>query len=578
MTDLHLDIARRIDDAWTHASDADKARTLEELEALDGDTPALELLDAIRSGQRPCTLEQYFAVCRGLRQDASWLGPPTREPDTPMNKLLNTLSFAHHRATPEQRESLINALSAIAKKLHSSGALMVVLAIGVSASLVTSAGAWRAHQRAEQAEAFASQAIEHLIEAGHTASNYGEHASAPRTLLRAIEVAEARASVDPDSTTKQLQLALAVQRMALHRYRTDGHQAAQPFYERYAAITEAVCDRDCAPGLTRAEFGYGQEGLGIIALEAGDAQAALGHLRTAEQLLLESLNHTNAVRLADVENTRAWQSDALFALGQLEPALALRQRQLEHRRDSAVDFKTLRATAMIARLELALGRPAAARDTIDQILADGDEAIDQAQAAGDADMDLFRQYLALIRLRARANLALDRPAAAFLYARYGQTSEALALNGRTRRVADREIVRFTLTRAEIALAADASVAAAQDAQSVIDVLTRAPADIHTPQAIARAYEILGEARLDLGQSELARQAFRAGLDALPDAGHALNRPIEARLAYRLGFVEQAQQARAATPPGFADTIDVTFWQGIDPNLASTPSPDGDDDG
>ena len=410
---------------------------------------------------------------------------------------------------------------------------------------------------------------------------------AREAFMAAFAHTEALLARRPDDPERLYNHAQSAFWLGASAYRSGALESAASYWTLYADLAERMVA--LAPGNLRyqTEQAYAELNLGIVDLDRGEADAALSRFAAAEAVLGGPALDAGLVGDREVANVAAWQADAYFARGELEAALAARQRQIDiyvQRLEETGEVQSLRfdlaqAQHRAAGIATALGRTDEALGLLDAAL----EVSAQRHEAAPENDRFARRYVSLIADRAR--LALWN----------GELMRAQLLLGEARRTAARsneagesdhlflpDAVIHKLA-AEIALASGAWETAVLEAGQARLSAERALSDNQgrARGLIAWSEYLHGEALTAAGQPLEGREAYRRARVVLmsPDYQDSpLRLDLLSRVHWRLGDYAAALQERSALEAiGYARSDFVQFWAEADREAtASMTSENGEE--
>jgi tetratricopeptide (TPR) repeat protein len=424
-----------------------------------------------------------------------------------------------------------------------------------------------------------------LTQLARDQSARGEIQAAFASHDHAISLARQRLLVSRDARTRQAaqyDLAQAVFWQADLAYRQGSTEQAQSGYEEYATLADALYEAEPSNPAYQAEKAWAGYNLAIMDFEHGEIDRARRGFELARNQLAALHGLDAGVSVLDVADATGWISVTLSASGQFSDAINLRAEQISLIESAGPltprsQLKRLNAQRDMAQLALSTGETQTANALSMTALSRADAFL----AANPGDVRATRHYAALTALRATIALSEGRNLVAKLLideARARITSEI----GGDRVSPWREAASLALVAAEVAVATSAGEAAMVEAENALTILAEDELG-HVDTAImkARAYELQGEAFLLLGNESLADRAFRMGLAELaPSTGHALENPVRARLAHRVGDLQTAQDAlQALSLTDYADPRDAVYWGSIGASATARLQPsNGEHDG
>ena len=356
-----------------------------------------------------------------------------------------------------------------------------------------------------------------------------------------------RSPNDPQRLFDHAQNVFWVGEVARKRGQIDQTEAAYREYKRLADRMVAIQPDNLK---WRMEVFYARENLGIVLMSqrryAEAARMFESSLRPMETLA--SIDPSNREYQREVSNALAWVAHAQWALGRIDAAIALRQRQVAFldpllkptRIDTSLLSKAIPAHQALGVLFTAKGQLEQANDEFHRALGVANRLI-----TVEPDNSEWRDSAASVQLAlARNLLALGRRDEAARETAAGCATAAV-LEARDSSVARWRRLRTTCfsMRARLALESRAiPQALALGGQAVSAARAERSGDpIEDRYSLAAAYRLLGDIRREAGDAKGASEAWSAGLSGLPP--NAAERPWEtnerAELLKRLGRADAA---------------------------------------
>ena len=382
--------------------------------------------------------------------------------------------------------------------------------------------------------------------------------------------------------TAQYDLAQAVFWRADLAYQQGLTEQAQSGYEEYASLANALYDAAPSNPLYQAERAWAGYNLAIIDFEHGAIEQAGRGFELARNQLAALYGLDAGVSAIDVADATGWISLTQSAAGEFREAMNSRAEQI-YLLESAgpisprSQLKRLNAQRDMAQLAFTTGEVQTANALSMTALSRADAYL----AENPGDVRATRHYAALTALRATIALSEGRDLAAKLLIDEARARIASEIGG-DRISPWREAASLALIASEVAATTGAGDTALLEAENALSILNEDEfGHFDSPIMKARAHELQGEAFLLLGNEPLADRAFRRGLAALsPGTGHALENPVRARLAHRVGDIETAQDAlQALSLTDYADPRDTAYWESIGASATARLQPsNGEHDG
>jgi tetratricopeptide (TPR) repeat protein len=300
----------------------------------------------------------------------------------------------------------------------------------------------------------------------------------------------------------------------------------------------------------RAEGAYGDVNTGIILYHQRQYVGAAKLFARASSVMqsLASIEAGNAEYQRELSTLLAWQADAEAARGNLQAAMRIRQREVDHLRrlvasnpaDVGFRRRLIPAYQGLAILLSSTRGPASAIEHLQLAKAEADRLIPI-----EPDNSYWKGLAAQARLELADTLrALGRSADASAEVQTGCAlgREVLAHDGGQ---AWRRLQTTCLAiRSRLALESDSNASALRLAEQSLAAarMDRSPDPTSDRYSIAAAYRLLGDVRSRMGDEDAAKAAWDAGLAQLPKG--VAERPREmnerAKLLLRLGRKTEAQ--------------------------------------
>jgi len=369
-----------------------------------------------------------------------------------------------------------------------------------------------------------------------------------REALAGTEEAVRRNPKDPQRLFDHAQNVFWVGDLARRRGETAQAEGAFREYGRLAGQMVAIQPDNLK---WRMEVQYARENLGIVLMTQrrfaeADRQfsSALGPMES-----LASIDPANGDYQKEVSNVLAWLADAKRAEGNVDDAIAVRQKQIA----SLEKLTGAEGSDVVLRQQLipahqALGVLLTSRGEIDKGIAQYELALTQADRliSVEPTNSLWTDMAASVRLELARNLqslGQRQPASAQLNAGCSAVATLRARDAKVARWRTLQTTCFDM-RARLAQAsgqksdalrfAEQAVRSAQSERSGDPVMDR--------YRIAGTYRLLGDVRTSIGDRGGAEAAWSAGLGQLPRS--VTERPWElserAELLRRLGRADEAR--------------------------------------
>ena len=386
---------------------------------------------------------------------------------------------------------------------------------------------------------------------GQVAYLRGDLANASRLYREAMDgTAEGirRNPDDPQRLFDHAQNVFWIGELARKRGLIDQTEAAYREYKRLADRMVAI-DPDNLKW--RMEVQYARENLGIVLMSQrryGEAarmfEGSLGPMQS-----LASIDPSNSEYQRETSNNLAWVAQSQWALGRIDQAIALRQRQVSFLEpllergsiDSALRAKAVPAHQALGILFTAKGQPNRGIDEFREALNQANRLIavepdnsEWKDAAASVRVELAKNLLALgQQQQATQEIAAVCEIAAALQARDPDVPRwrrlrTSCLSMRSRLALETGATAQALSFAESALAAARS--------------ERSGDPIEDRYSVAAAYRLLGDVRRRAGDAHGATAAWSAAIAQLPTS--VAERPAEVnervQLLRRLGRADEAR--------------------------------------
>jgi tetratricopeptide (TPR) repeat protein len=324
-------------------------------------------------------------------------------------------------------------------------------------------------------------------------------------------------------------------------------QAASAFreYKRLASRMMALAPENPK---YRLEGTYADSNLGTVLIDERrfpEAAAAFRSSLAANEALAAS-DPRNADYAKSLIESHAWLSEALEGSGQLEDAIAQRERELALAQRIGTGNVDIRESVLVAHR--ALGRLLAARNQINAGIAHLKTATATADGliATEPGNSMWLQYAAWSQLDLGGLLLLDgQQDAAAKAVRSGcdLTERLIAKDKSVVEWNDRLRRGCVVARARLALANGSTAEALALAQDAARWSGPVPAKADTRLSIAQAQTLLGDIRLASGDRGAAQRAWRAARAMLP-AGQAESPLVLSRRAILMRRLGDSAGARA----------------------------------
>jgi len=417
---------------------------------------------------------------------------------------------------------------------------------------------------------------------GEARDIHGQPDEAREAFQTAYELTGALLDRSPNNMQRVYDHAQSAYWVANQAYRSGDMVTADQYMEVYAQMAETLVAREPDNPSYQAERGYAALNRGVIDLDTGNPVAATALFAEAVEIFEGGLIEARAIGLSDLANTLGWLADAQRDSGDLQEALATRERELELYRQelerapgsSSLLLDVAHTQGEIAGIATDLGDDERSAQLLDEAL----DAVNALYTASPENDRYGRIYVQLIYQRAGVALSRDEMMRAQLL-----IGEARRLAARTNENGENDTLYLTRTvllllSGQLALMAESYETAIVDTTQAISAGEQAIANGKevARSALAHAYYVRGEALTALGRQGEAASMYRSvlsqlGMIAEPRRLAALD--LEARAYWRLGDIAQAMQVRRALEArGYNNSAFQAFWAEIDQGNTAQAAP------
>ncbi|WP_375549424.1 hypothetical protein ABWI01_03275 [Oceanicaulis alexandrii] len=537
-----------------------------------------------------CTSSELVMIAQALGCRLHDLTPFDQHGPMDLEPHFARLAKSAALADSKDRSRIFESVRIIADMFDGRATLLMAVAAG--GLLATSAGWWRAHETQMQTERSYTQLLDDMggiasanLSAGRALEDQGRGIAARTALETAVDTARARLGATRPGSQQALNatydLAQAVFWLAeYHSGQGNAEETSRGFAE-YADLTQALYDADPENPSYREERAYGRLNLAALALNQHQFSEALEGFTLAlrEFQALKSAGHP--VPDHEIGNAMGWRADALIGLGRLNEALNVRLSELAL-------YEATPETRMLIERRLNAGFERAALLVMLGEIEDADVQSSRVAASAEAffrenpdSINAQRRFIETIWLRAELALSQGNIFAAKTLADNARGTIANAIPGDLR-AHPREAASLSLLDARIAIALGAHERGIRAAERALDYLGELEGpDQHQARQTARAFELLGDGWLGLGDEFAAQRAWQNGFAAISEGGQsALNDAVLSRLAYRIDDVDSASAARERLNAiGYQHPAHLAFWADVDGGATvQSQSSMGDTDG
>ena len=404
-----------------------------------------------------------------------------------------------------------------------------------------------------------SRALSLTAQVAYLRGNYDGAARLYREALAGTGEAVQRIPDDPERLFDHAQNVFWVGDLA--RRRGDTGQAERDFreYGRLAARMVAIQPDNLR---YRMEVQYARENLGIVLMSQrrfGEAVGQFAAIVTAIESM-RVVDPDNKEYQKELSNTLGWLADADKAIGRIDEAIAVRERQIAYLNQRlAAGNSDVALQQQLVVAHQALGLLLGSRGDLER--GNGELRIAMAQVDRLSAVEMsnrnWRDLAASVRLELGKNLlALGRSAEATreIAAGCGTAAELRALDPTVARWRKLQTTCLSM-RARLAIATGATAQAVTLADQALAAARAEKSGDPTADRyiVAAAYRLSGDVRARAGNTQAAATAWSAGLKQLPT--NAVERPWELnerfQLMRRLGRGQEAQPlASRLTAMGF----------------------------
>ncbi|WP_440958945.1 hypothetical protein ACFELO_02215 [Oceanicaulis sp. LC35] len=413
---------------------------------------------------------------------------------------------------------------------------------------------------------------------GEARDRHGQPQEAREAFQAAYDMTAALLERSPNSLQRVYDHAQAAYWVGNQAYRSGDMVTASTYMDIYAEMAEMLVTREPDNPSYQAERGYAALNLGVIDLDTGNPVSATALFEEAVSIFESGLIDEHVIGLSDLGNTLGWLADARRDSGELEQALATRERELALYRQELEQSPGV--SRLLSRVAHAQGEMAGITSELGQAERSAellDEALDTVNALFETspENDAYgRLYIQLIYQRARIALSREEMVRAQLL-----IGEARRLAARTNENGENDTLYLTRTWAqtlagELAFRVGSYETAVLETTQAISAGEQAIANGKeiARAALADAYYIRGEALNALGRQGEAQTMYRSALNQLgmiaePKPLRAFD--LESRLYWRLGDMAQAMQLRRSLEArGYESLAFRDFWLEVDQGLTA----------
>ena len=392
-----------------------------------------------------------------------------------------------------------------------------------------------------------SRALSLTAQVAYLRGNLDGAARLYREAMEGTNEAIRRKPDDPQRLFDHAQNVFWVGELARRRGETDRAEASYREYKRLADRMVAIQPDNLK---WRMEVAYANENLGIVLMSQRRFDEAARRFQETLQPMqsLAAVDPANSQYQEEVNKALGWLADAQLALGRLDDAIAIRQKQVGYLERLLGRSSDVALQQQLIPAHQSLGLLYASRGQTDRGISEYRLALAQAAhlTAVEPNNSLWNDMAARARLElARILLSVGRTDQATEETAAGcQATAALGARDRSTARWRRLQTSCLTTRSRLALASGSSAEALSFAQQAL----AAARSEHTGDPVtdryivAAASRLLGDVRERMGDSSGAASAWNEGLSQLPT--NATERPWEmsehAELLRRLGRADAAR--------------------------------------